>query len=658
MPARRENIAGNRRSNQPRKLTQHSQPNQRNHPNGLTTEEYLRRQPSEDYGDEEEYGEEVETYTPQSDYEEEIIYDEDITDDYRNTQERQKRQEKEFTRDITDDADEIIDRNNGIATESELDDEDRELLGLPSNNRQRIHKVPQRSPQQARQPQRPLQPQDMRRIPQSPQQILPQQWQKQPQYNGQNEYYNEQPPPPRQPRYEQQYEPQPSQPGSGGILGKIRNRRRKKAAEQAFEESLYRVPQGQPSGAIPPSGISPIGFTPGEDDGGGRAANLKSAGSQILMVLCISLVVFVAMSQFIWPYPGKSQYQDDITRLETDLVAMRSVDEKYDDKFNTINAKFNTISDQTSTLNSLGTRVESIEDNYAKTNTLDNYITEDELDDTLSDIDLGDFSRSEIRDLIEEETKELITTTDDLTDLTNDLEDNIDSLSSKVAALQATVNSNPGGTGGTSGNVTQVLITLQNDLAIIQNSLTATQNSLSNTQANITTLSDLTSGNITVLANNITTITNQIGTMSMAIANIEDIVTQDWQGVQYSLTGSSSEYLFSIESGIGGKYVARIMLVYPVAQDLSGNTTDEATMDFFDSLISPNRNYVPRIVYNGVTWQLAEIECYTSSFTLAANVPAQYHLTLAGLQNFSSFEPYIEVLKSGTSSNVGNGGSI
>ena len=72
--------------------------------------------------------------------------------------------------------------------------------------------------------------------------------------------------------------------------------------------------------------ISSSGLEEEDIDRNRKEGSKEMSWKSILVNIAVSLVVVMVMNSFVMPLVGKKTYQADITRLETDLVAIREVD--------------------------------------------------------------------------------------------------------------------------------------------------------------------------------------------------------------------------------------------------------------------------------------------------------------------------------------------
>ena len=148
-----------------------------------------------------------------------------------------------------------------------------------------------------------------------------------------------------------------------------------------------------------------------QDEGEGLGATKESPIKNIIITAIVSLVIFVLMSSFITPVASKKTYEADITRLETDLVAMREVETRLSDRIAGQDGKITaavTKSDTTSNaLASLATKAEL--SNYASVSTvnaLDTIVQTLVSLPAILDQKLTDFA-AELEEKLEDEVKDL-----------------------------------------------------------------------------------------------------------------------------------------------------------------------------------------------------------------------------------------------------------
>jgi hypothetical protein len=107
-------------------------------------------------------------------------------------------------------------------------------------------------------------------------------------------------------------------------------------------------------------GTAPFAYdsdNPDGGSGGGGGKGMKGAGGimQYIIMAGISLLVVLAFGTFISPAPKLSTYKSDITRLESDLVAMRKTESDLSVKLDSMQ----------SILNGIKTNIDSLDNKYA-----------------------------------------------------------------------------------------------------------------------------------------------------------------------------------------------------------------------------------------------------------------------------------------------------
>ena len=146
------------------------------------------------------------------------------------------------------------------------------------------------------------------------------------------------------------------------------------------EEKMPRKPQYEPA---PPNYE---GEPPYQDDEsrGRMPIKTESPWKGIIVQAIVALVVVFLMNSAIMPMAGKKAYIADITRLETDLVAIRAVDSAQNTKIDKV------VSDAQATITKASDTVDkkiseantSIDQKVAKvTSTLENYATKSSVSD-------------------------------------------------------------------------------------------------------------------------------------------------------------------------------------------------------------------------------------------------------------------------------------
>lgn len=105
--------------------------------------------------------------------------------------------------------------------------------------------------------------------------------------------------------------------------------------------------------------------------------------TSFLINIVIALVVVMMMNSFFMPVVGKKVYQADITRLETDLVAMRATDTDLTNKIETLENNNKALEDKvtaqlSTTLKEIDNKIAALENNINQK--LSGYITSETVD--------------------------------------------------------------------------------------------------------------------------------------------------------------------------------------------------------------------------------------------------------------------------------------
>jgi len=158
--------------------------------------------------------------------------------------------------------------------------------------------------------------------------------------------------------------------------------------------------------------------------------------------------------------------------------------------------------------------------------------------------------------------------------------------------------------------------------------------------------------------------------LATAVIDIQEAAGNVSAGVDYGLRGSANDYWLTVSSNEDGDYCGYMTMIWRVPPLLNGggNYTD-AMADFYGSLNSPNRTYIPKLtantVYNEVLavwevtgWKLAEVVFFTSKFGLEAGEGVEFHLPIRGLDAFQGYEIYCSILKANVPVGGSGGGSI
>ncbi len=152
---------------------------------------------------------------------------------------------------------------------------------------------------------------------------------------------------------------------------------------------------------------------------------------------------------------------------------------------------------------------------------------------------------------------------------------------------------------------------------------------------------------------------------AVAALNITTSDNLNYSGVQVVLSQSATDstmYYIQVESDISARYVAYLRLIYRIPVVVSTTTlfpnnivSDNVTANFYTSLSSPSRVYLPRFTYDG-QYKVYEINFYTSAFDLVAGEIENFNLPITGLPaSLNNHELYIEIIrsKSGTTTTTG-----
>ena len=350
---------------------------------------------------------------------------------------------------------------------------------------------------------------------------------------------------------------------------------------------------GAPAGHEDPIGL---------DEGVERAPIFKMLLNPLfLMVILCAAIMYLMITQFT---VSDSRYVRDITRLELDLVDDRAALATAGD---TINGKIiDLTSAHQTTQNSLNNLQESAltQDDmspYATTDSLTAYATNAKLSDYATKANLDSYATNNVLNLF-----------------SDDMDERLISFGESAVGL--------------SDRITKSA----EDIGAVNTELDVLDNSISAVDVKAILLTD------------------KVDELGIAIGNIT-LSNHLW----YTMTGDDGEYVLDVGSSEGGTFMGRITLLYDPPVTLTGNITSycDALACFYDKLNSPSRRYSPTTAWNGTTWELVQVEVYTSAFTLGAESESSFVIALNGLGTLPMHKAFIEVLE-GASAAEGGGGSI
>lgn len=124
--------------------------------------------------------------------------------------------------------------------------------------------------------------------------------------------------------------------------------------------------------------------------------------------------------------------------------------------------------------------------------------------------------------------------------------------------------------------------------------------------------------------------------------NITKLETKVTGGPIATVSGTGSTCSVTVTTPVSGTYIIRATLVYLTPVALTGDTSDNATANFY-SRAGISRVYLPKLIYTGTGWKLAEIVFYSGSFPQDAGKTITYTMAFT-LTDFGGYTLFAEVM--------------
>jgi len=187
-----------------------------------------------------------------------------------------------------------------------------------------------------------------------------------------------------------------------------------------------------------------------EDERDPRIARSESPIKSYIIMAIIAIAITFVFTSFITPMVGKKVYQNDITRIEADLVAMRGTDTELSGK---INGVVSTTQSQSSKTDTISARIDSIVNKVGEvTSNIGNLASKSSVESGINGVktEVNTAKTSIVK--LEEKIATQTTT--------------IDTLTTKVAALEAKAVTPPPNTGSSIPGVT-ITTTITDEGALV-----------------------------------------------------------------------------------------------------------------------------------------------------------------------------------------------